>query len=267
MKLNCEVIQDLLPMYLDNVCSDQSRQIVEEHLEECEECRTLVNSTKEVRIPHSEPDKSDADNAVRKGFKKIRLRWWLSIILVIVLVPFACLGWNQYHNTGIYYTNIHEYYIGRAFMKQMQKGNYEKAYGYMDIDDLKQRWLECGFFEENELTDIREEGYAKFCEYADKIEELGGIEGCEYMGIIMNSFKGDGTPVYQLRFKIRFNGDEQIFGVNVSDDGVESFEAEGSFLTDVLAQFSIWSEYLWEEYEGCYFDPDLGKYVYPESED
>jgi len=46
----------------------------------------------------------------------------------------------------------------------------------------------------------------------------------------------------------------------VSDDGVEHFSGGGSFVDDPLAQFSIWSEYLWQDYEGCYFDPELGEY-------
>jgi len=28
----CEVIQDLLPLYIDNICSDESRRMVTEHL-------------------------------------------------------------------------------------------------------------------------------------------------------------------------------------------------------------------------------------------
>lgn len=37
--MECEIIRDLLPLYLDHVCSEKSRQAVEEHLRHCEECR------------------------------------------------------------------------------------------------------------------------------------------------------------------------------------------------------------------------------------
>lgn len=47
MKNNCKVIADLLPLYLDKACSDESKMIVEEHLKECEECRMLANAMKE----------------------------------------------------------------------------------------------------------------------------------------------------------------------------------------------------------------------------
>ena len=31
-KVSCEIIKDILPLYYDNVCSDDSKRMVEEHL-------------------------------------------------------------------------------------------------------------------------------------------------------------------------------------------------------------------------------------------
>lgn len=43
----CEVIQDLLPLYIDNICSEESRHMVSEHLKGCAECKRLYeNMTK-----------------------------------------------------------------------------------------------------------------------------------------------------------------------------------------------------------------------------
>lgn len=261
MKLICEIAEDLLPLYVDNVCSHQSKCAVETHLRECEKCRKLIASTQAVPVPHIEPDRPTADKAVKKGFKKIRLRWWLSVLFVVIIIPLAFLGWNQYHNRGIHYSNAYEYRIGNVFMELLKEGNYEKAYGYIDIAGLKQEWLEL-WFEEDELANIEKDGLAKFCEYGDRLEQNGGIDKYEYMGISIHSYEKDGTAVYQLIYKLQVSGEEQIFHINVSNDGVESFSGGGSFLDDSLAQFSIWTEYLWQDYEGCYYDPDLKEYVY-----
>ncbi len=43
MKYNCDVIEDLLPLYADNACSEKSREIVEEHLQECPTCRNTAS--------------------------------------------------------------------------------------------------------------------------------------------------------------------------------------------------------------------------------
>ena len=38
----CNVIHDLLPLYVENLVSDESRQLIEEHIAVCEECRTML---------------------------------------------------------------------------------------------------------------------------------------------------------------------------------------------------------------------------------
>ena len=43
MKLPCKVIEDLLPLYQDGVCSGESRKLVEEHLLECADCRAVLD--------------------------------------------------------------------------------------------------------------------------------------------------------------------------------------------------------------------------------
>ena len=39
MKMDCNVIKDLLPLYVDNCCSEESTKLVKEHLSVCESCR------------------------------------------------------------------------------------------------------------------------------------------------------------------------------------------------------------------------------------
>jgi predicted anti-sigma-YlaC factor YlaD len=39
MKNSCDVIQDLFVPYLDDTCSEESRRLLNEHLESCEKCK------------------------------------------------------------------------------------------------------------------------------------------------------------------------------------------------------------------------------------
>ena len=51
-KISCEVIGDLLPLYVENMASPSSRALVEEHLKTCEACRALKQSMqREVKWP------------------------------------------------------------------------------------------------------------------------------------------------------------------------------------------------------------------------
>lgn len=41
MKISCNIIEDLLPLYVDDMVSEDSRQLVEEHLKVCPTCRRM----------------------------------------------------------------------------------------------------------------------------------------------------------------------------------------------------------------------------------
>lgn len=48
-KISCEVCLDLIPLVKDNVASEDSMNLVQEHIQECESCKNEFNS--EVDIP------------------------------------------------------------------------------------------------------------------------------------------------------------------------------------------------------------------------
>lgn len=57
MKLPCELVQDLLPLYHDGVCSEDSAALVGEHLKDCAECsRILEKIDEEIQAPKLEAD-------------------------------------------------------------------------------------------------------------------------------------------------------------------------------------------------------------------
>ena len=45
--MNCEIIKDLIPLYIDRGCSEESERVVEEHLKDCSECKKLFEEMKE----------------------------------------------------------------------------------------------------------------------------------------------------------------------------------------------------------------------------
>ncbi|MNC30275.1 hypothetical protein D3C75_785550 [compost metagenome] len=45
-RISCDVVQDILPLYHDDVCSAATRELVEEHLVECEDCRSYLEQIK-----------------------------------------------------------------------------------------------------------------------------------------------------------------------------------------------------------------------------
>ena len=69
MKLSCKVIEDMLPLYYDGVCSEDSNQLVEEHLKGCERCKAmLVEMGGEVSLAETPMDDL-------QPLKEIGIKW------------------------------------------------------------------------------------------------------------------------------------------------------------------------------------------------
>ena len=72
MKMDCDVIRDLLPLYADEACSGESRTLVEEHLQGCTSCRDMLRKMKESEI---EDDlRSEKDSVIAYGARRFRRR-------------------------------------------------------------------------------------------------------------------------------------------------------------------------------------------------
>ena len=68
--LDHDIVQDLLPLYHDNVCSERSRAAVEAHLKTCASCRRTLA---EMDAPLPEAEKTAADDAA--AVEKISEEW------------------------------------------------------------------------------------------------------------------------------------------------------------------------------------------------
>ena len=88
MKHNCEVVRDLLPLYHDDVCSEKSREMVEEHLQECGACKKELEKIKKG-VSVSNASRQDAARAWKKLVRNLWLRRIASIVLVAALIVVA----------------------------------------------------------------------------------------------------------------------------------------------------------------------------------
>lgn len=68
--MNCDVIQDLLPLYCDGVCSEESSTLVEAHLHTCVECRKTLRLMQTPEVPASQTAELDAAASAGKVWKR-----------------------------------------------------------------------------------------------------------------------------------------------------------------------------------------------------
>lgn len=89
MSKECEMIKDLLPLYVDEICSEESKNVVEKHIESCESCKALLEKlNSKVELP-IETDIEDV-----KGFKRFvnKKIWTRVLVIAIVLVVFLFIA-------------------------------------------------------------------------------------------------------------------------------------------------------------------------------
>lgn len=74
MTYRCEIIGDLLPLYIDGACSGESRKAVEEHLPGCEKCRKYYEQMKSANDFCSIKRDDSEDIKMAQSLKNIKGR-------------------------------------------------------------------------------------------------------------------------------------------------------------------------------------------------
>lgn len=102
MKYKCEIVRDLMPLYLDGIASTQSRQMVDEHLSECKECTTLFSKMKNNELEREvKEEKTDVIERQKKVFKR-KTTLAGSVIAGILMIPIlVCLIVNLATGAGL----------------------------------------------------------------------------------------------------------------------------------------------------------------------
>ncbi len=87
MRVDCDVIRDLLPLYAENMVSDKSRELIVSHFDECEECRKQYEAMSEPE-PKAEFSKEPAES-FQKYVRKSKFRHGVKIALITAAIVAA----------------------------------------------------------------------------------------------------------------------------------------------------------------------------------
>ena len=83
----CGIIQDLLPLYYDDVCTPASKELVQRHLEHCVTCRALYEELKDHSVDRV--IETESRQVLERHARKERTAAWKAglIISVLLLIP------------------------------------------------------------------------------------------------------------------------------------------------------------------------------------
>ncbi len=125
-KSNCEIIRDILPLYVDSACSAESRGFIEDHIKECEECKKLLKLMQEEEyIPKTESVSEDKGVEILKKVNKKIVRKQITIAAITAIIFGGIWAYffifetnNPYKNNfGAEISNVEDimYYFKYAF--------------------------------------------------------------------------------------------------------------------------------------------------------
>ena len=87
--VTCEIIRDLLPLYCDGVCSEESRELIQSHLHGCDKCREelrLMNLPVEYEVGAVETNAAEAASKAWKKNKRKAFRRGIGMTLALLLL-------------------------------------------------------------------------------------------------------------------------------------------------------------------------------------
>ena len=165
MKKECEIVQDLLFGYQDKTLHEASKELVEEHLKTCEDCRKIFSEMQKEEDTNENNEEIDyLKNINKKVKKKNKLLIIVGVILGIVVLL----------NIGIF-----AYYYSEA----------GKIRIYLN-DDIKEEQIENI---KNLITNIDENAKIKYFSKEDSLNQMK--EKFKSNENLLSGYGGENNPL------------------------------------------------------------------------
>lgn len=266
-KETCGVIRDLLPLYIDDCCSRESRNLVEKHLAACPDCKReweeavkggplfLDGAADDLLKKLSEEKPAET---LKKGLKKVRKKWIVSIVAmavtVAILIPLCLLGVNQHRSYGICFTSLDDVVIVNAFLNDLKKNDPDAAFEHIDLDFW--RWKFGGYqFNDEIMANFEQDLKAMFLQQAAPLMDAGGITEFKYLSTEMGirhdgtTWKEETTWWHELRYSVTVDGKTCEMTFSTTENGIaEMRETNYGALPGVLNSLDQYSSILLKQY-------------------
>lgn len=208
MKYACNLIKDLLPLYHDEVCSEESKQAVEEHFEECQDCQEYYKKLNESDIVElasfDEEMEEKKVESLKKVKKKLRKRDILFGIVAIFGAIIMALFW--FSGGPVFILSLILLGIGSATAPIEVYTDVENYHLYMKgeqaLEEFQSKWgMDETIFPEEITTDMEVQDFkmvyynpwdAQYLgylvvdydteDYQNEVSRLQTYESTEYLG-------------------------------------------------------------------------------------
>ena len=103
--LSCDIVRDLLPLYVDDVCSGESRKEIEAHIKVCDSCKKEIELFANFGEMENDVDEKAAfqdfnKKMMKKNVKKVMIATVVAVAVIVmvcagVYVPTKTVKWSE----------------------------------------------------------------------------------------------------------------------------------------------------------------------------
>jgi len=179
---DCKIVQDLLPNYIEKLTNEETNIFIEEHLNNCEECKEkLKNMQEELNVNNSKSELKQVKYIKKYSNKMKLLKTILSIIVIVyllfvarnaIIITSLSIKANSIINEDNYYVKEIAYFGGSLNTLEY----YKKGSDHLAIRDIKYDFSPT-------VNNVRLIHYKK----GDEVIEMYETEGRKYQNVIRDS--------------------------------------------------------------------------------
>ncbi|QDQ02394.1 hypothetical protein FOH38_18995 [Lysinibacillus fusiformis] len=124
--MNCNIIKDLLPSYIDGICSEETVATIEKHTEHCQGCKETMQMMQQQ--PTVQLIETNVE-AVKEPFKRINKKRRFQVITAILMTfMLTIIGYQVVQEVGV----VHQYF-------------FPKVIAIVEIEDGMEDWQSISF--------------------------------------------------------------------------------------------------------------------------
>ena len=126
--MKCSIAKDILPLYAEGLCSEETAAELEKHLEECEECKKQLEHYR-TEIKPSADEKTDSEQLkpMKKVSKKLKRNKLVTVVLTLVIIAIAggigALSYGELVNYGVSFSLIADYIKLKNVSEKLAEGD------------------------------------------------------------------------------------------------------------------------------------------------
>lgn len=207
----CSIVQDLLPLYAEDLITPETKEFIKDHCSGCENCQKLLHRCEEP-VPAEQVDAKAYKKALRKNYINIICKAMLAFILSIGLLSILCEKLMDYM----------QWKDGRSPVEQIIEA--PTGLGKLTLVD----WEASG----RRIGNARNEGTLIYIKQEHVIQDEYGVGR-------VSSDGGYAKPWENVQAEWAPNGEEVFFYADLLDGGVGLFVETYDFWLDEEGSHSI----------------------------